>query len=143
MDPLFISTPSEAEIGEALRLWPEFAGKRLRPLLVSAFGAIFVETDAGDVWAADPVEIVCAPVAPSVAALEALFADPHWGQERLMTEVVLLARDKGIDRPPHQVFSIAPHPCFTGSVMAGKLMPMDLKVWHHIVSQLRLQTGPP
>jgi hypothetical protein len=143
VDPLFISTASEAEIGEALHMWPELAGRRIRPLLVSAFGEIFVETDVGDVWAADPVEMVCQPVAPSFAALEALFADPEWAQERLMTEVLLLARDKGIERPQHQVFSIAPHPSFTGSVMAGTLMPMDLKTWHYIVSQIREQTAQP
>ena len=79
MDPLFIATPSQAEITEALYLWPELTATRIRPLLVSAFGEIFVETDAGQVWEADPVEVECAVVAPSVAALRELFADPGVG----------------------------------------------------------------
>ena len=56
MNPLFVATPSEASIEAALRLWPELAGKRIRRLLVSAFGDIYVETDEGDVWVAQPLE---------------------------------------------------------------------------------------
>ena len=66
MDPLLIATPSEASIGAALRLWPELRGKRIRPLLVSAFGDIYVETSAGDVWVAQPLELACEAVASSV-----------------------------------------------------------------------------
>ena len=141
MDPLFVASPPEAEIREALELWPELAGKRVRPVLVTAFGDIFVETSAGDVWVASPIELTCGPVASSTDELERLFADRCWAGLRLLTEVALLARDQGIDRPPHQVFAIAPHPAFTGSIMAGKLVPMDLKTWHHLAAQIRL--SPP
>ena len=65
MDPLFVASPPEAEIREALELWPELAGKRVRPVLVTAFGDIFVETSAGDVWVASPIELTCGPVASS------------------------------------------------------------------------------
>jgi len=102
MDPLFVANPSETEIGEALRLWPELAGKRIRPLLVSAFGDIFVETDGGDVWVASPVELTCELVAGSVDDLQRLFSDPAWAEPRLMTAVALLARDQGVVRPQHQ-----------------------------------------
>jgi hypothetical protein len=139
---LFVASPGETEIADALRLWPELVGKRIRPLLVSAFGDIFVETSAGDVWVASPIELTCEPVASSLTELEQLFADPAWARLRLLTEVALLARDQGIERPTHQVFAIAPHPSFTGSVMAGRLMAMDLVVWHHIASQLRMPAAP-
>ncbi|MEW6226128.1 MAG: hypothetical protein AB1627_16000 [Chloroflexota bacterium] len=112
-------------------------GRRVRPLLVSAFGDIFVETDAGDIWVASPIELTCKRLAGSVRELERLFADPVWAQARLLTEVAMRARDQGVERPPNQVFAIAPHPCFTGSITAGKLVPMDLTVWHSIASQLR------
>jgi hypothetical protein len=141
MDPLFEAHPTEAEIAAALRLWPELNGKKIRPLLVSAFGDIYVETDAGDVWVASPIELTCEPVADSLDHLQRLFADPTWSELRLLTEVALLARDHGNDRPEHQVFAVAPHPCFTGSIMTGKLVPMNLAIWHQIASQLRLQTG--
>jgi hypothetical protein len=141
MDPLFVASPSEGEIGEALRLWPELAGKRIRPLLVSAFGDIFVQTDVGEVWVASPIDLTCEPVADSEEDLQRLLADPAWAEPRLLTEVALLARDHGIVRPQHQVFAVAPHPTFTGSVTAGNLVPMDLKIWHHIASQIREQTG--
>jgi hypothetical protein len=143
VDPLFEAHPSEEEIGDALRLWPELSGKKVRPLLVSAFGDIFVETDAGDVWVASPIELTCEPVAKSVDDLKRLFADPTWAEPRLLTEVALLARDQGVERPRHRVFAIAPHPCFTGSILAGKLMPTDLAIWHHIASQIREPTGQP
>jgi hypothetical protein len=59
-------------IGEAGRrrvahgdLWPELAGKRIRPLLVTAFGDIFVETESDEVWVASPVELTCEGVASS------------------------------------------------------------------------------
>ena len=96
-------------------------------------------------WAASPIELTCEPLARSVEELERLFADPSGADLRLLSEVALLARDKGIDRPKHQVFAIAPHPAFTGSITAGKLVPMDLTTWHHLASQIRIspqaQTG--
>lgn len=148
MDPLFVATPGDAEIADALRLWPELAGTRIRPLLVSAFGDIFVETDTGDVWVASPIELTCEPVAGSVKELEQLFADPTWAEPRLLTEVALLARDRGVERPSRQVFAVAPHPSFSGSLRVEQLMPMDLALWHHIATQIREpsdqpDTGPP
>jgi hypothetical protein len=137
MDPMFVASPSEAEIGDALRLWPELSGKRIRPLLVSAFGDIFVETEAGDVWVASPIELTCETVAGSVQELEGLFADSSWAQARLLTEVAMLARERGLKRPSHQVFAVAPHPSFTGSLRVEQLVPMDLPVCHHIAVQLR------
>ena len=137
MDPLFVASPTEAEIANALRLWPELSSKRVRPLLVSAFGDIFVETDAGDVWIASPIELSCDRIAGSVKELEQLFADPAWAKLRLLTEVALLARERGIERAPRQVFAAAPHPSFTGSLLVEQLMPMDLLVWHTIAVQLR------
>jgi len=130
MDPLFVANPSEDQMEEALRLWPELAGKRIRPLLVTAFGDIFVETDDGNVWIASPVELACEPVAASVEHLERLLSDPTWAEPQLLADRALEASDQGIHRPQHQVFAIAPHPCFTGSLTAGTLMPMDLKIWH-------------
>lgn len=143
MDPLFVASPTVAEIAEALQLWPELADKRIRPLLVSAFGDIFVETDGGDVWVASPIELACDPVAGSVRELEQLFADPAWAKTRLLTEVALLAQERGIWREPRQVFAVAPHPSFTGSLRVEQLMPMDLLVWHHIAVQLRHSTEHP
>jgi hypothetical protein len=137
VDPLFVASPSESEIADALRLWPELNSKRIRPLLVSAFGDIFVETDAGEVWVASPIELTCAPVANSVEDFQRLFADPTWAELRLLTEVALLAHDEGVERPPHQVFAMAPHPRLTGSITTGTLMPMDLALWHHLALELR------
>jgi hypothetical protein len=141
MDPLFVATPSETEIEETLRMWPELVGLRVRPLLVSAFGDIFIEKASGEVWVVSPVELSCERVADSVDELQQLFSDPEWAQQQLLTEVALLARDKGVRRPPDQVFAIAPHPRFTGSITAGELVPMDLRIWHNIALQFREQTS--
>jgi hypothetical protein len=143
MDPLFVANPEETEIADALRLWPELGEMRIRPLLVTAFGYIFVETAAGDVWVASPIELACERVAGSVSELERLFADPTWAEERLLTEVAMLARERGIERPARQVFAVAPHPTFTGSLRVEQLMPMDLAVWHHIATQLRQSPAQP
>jgi hypothetical protein len=141
MNPLFVANPEQTEVADALRLWPELAGKRIRPLFVSAFGDIFVEIDAGDVWVASPMELTCERVAGSAVELERLFANPAWTEERLLTEVALLASERDMVRPSRQVFAIAPHPTFTGSIRADQLRPMDLAVWHHIATQLRLTSG--
>ena len=142
MDPLFEATASAAEIAEALRMWPELEGKRVRPLLVTAFGDIFVETDAGDVWLASPVELSCEQIASSVDEFQRLFSDPDWAASRLRIEVALAARDNGVERPHDQVFAIAPHPAFTGHLLEGELMPMTLRLWHHLALQIREQTSP-
>jgi hypothetical protein len=140
MDARFESTPSDEEIVAALALWPELAGKRMRPLLVTAFGEIFVELDTGDVYAADPIELTCERIAQSTQALQTLFSDPKWAQETLITSLALLASERGLKRAPHQVFAVAPHPSLTGKMRVENLMPMDLKVWHHIAAQLRLES---
>jgi hypothetical protein len=49
----------------------------------------------------------------------------------------MLAHERGLERPPHQVFAIAPHPSLTGSLRVEQLMPMDLAGWHHIAAELR------
>jgi hypothetical protein len=137
MDPRFAATPEESEIAAALALWPELASMTIRPLLVGTFGDIYVETDQGEVWLADPIELTCQPIANSVSDLEALFADHAWAEERLMTNLVLLASERGVVRPSERVFALAPHPSFTGSIRVENLVVMDLSVWHHICLQLR------
>jgi hypothetical protein len=143
MDPMFVATPGEAEIHETLLMWPELSGLHVRPLLVSAFGDIFVEKASGEVWVASPIELSCERVAASVEELQQLFSNPEWAQQELLTEVALIARDRGVQRPPDQVFAIAPHPCFTGSIMAGELVPMNLRIWHNIALQFREQVSGP
>ena len=141
MDPLFIATPGEAEIAESLLMWPELTGLRVRPLLVSAFGDIFVEQSSGEAWVASPIELSCDRLASSVEELQRLFSDPDWAQPRLHTEMALAARDRGLNRPLDQVFAIAPHPIFTGSIEAGELVPMNLRIWHSLALQIREQTS--
>jgi len=140
MDPMFVSTPGEAEIAETLVMWPELDGARVRPLLVSAFGDIFVEKGDGEVWVASPIELSCERVASSVEELQGLFSDPEWAQQRLLTDVALAARDRGVKRPPDQVFAIAPHPHLSGSITAGEMVPMTLRLWHNLALQVREQT---
>ena len=144
MDPIFISTPNEEAINAALSVWPELAGRRVRPLLVTAFGDIYVETQEGEVWAAKPIEIEFVKICNSVLELEELFSNPEWAEENLITNLVLLADEKGIKREPHQVFAFAPHPCMTGSLDIEHLMPMEVNIWHQLCSQLgNAQQGAP
>ena len=141
MDPKFVATPGAAEIAETLLMWPELRGLRVRPLLITTFGDIFVEKVAGEVWIASPIELSCERVATSGEEFQRLFSNPEWVQQQLLTEVVLLARDKGVRRPPDQVFAIAPHPSFTGSIKATEFVPMNLAVWHHLALQVREQAS--
>lgn len=144
MDPTFIATPSESDLSAALSVWPELAGRRIRPLLVTAFGDIYIETDTGEVLVAKPIELECIHVCDSVDELQELFSNSKWAEEQLITELALLAKERGISREPHQVFAFAPHPSFTGSLNIENLMPMDINIWHNISSQLRgAQQGAP
>jgi hypothetical protein len=137
MNPLFMATPSDTNIASALAVWPELAGRTIRPLLVTAFGDIYVEAKTGEVLVVDPLELMCSHAATSVAELEKLFSDQKWAAERLMTNLALLAEERGLRRASHQVFAVAPHPCFTGKLRVEQLIPMDLHIWHHLCSQLR------
>jgi len=144
MDPAFIATPTESAVSAALALWPELAGSRVRPLIVSAFGDIYVEKEAGDVWVVKPIELECVRVCGSVEELQKLFSDPEWATENLITDLALLAKQRAIPREPNQVFAFAPHPLFTGSLGIEQLIPMDVEVWHHLCLQLRsAQQGAP
>lgn len=143
MDPMLMATPDEAQIRDALATWPELSASRLRPLLVTAFGDIFVETTDGEVWVASPVYLAFERVAGSVNEFERLFADQTWTDTRLLTGVALRARREGIERRPDQVFAIAPHPALSDSLMEGKLVPMNLRIWHHMAAQLRPASDAP
>jgi len=137
MDSRFEATPSADEVSAALEMWPELTGKRLRPLLVTAFGDIYVELDTGEVYVAKPLELSCERVTGSVQELEKLFADTAWAQQQLISEMALLASERCIPRQMHQVYAVAPHPTFSGRITIEGLMAMDLKVWHSISTQLR------
>ena len=80
----------------------------------------------------DPLFITTVPIADVARALRL------WARERLVTELLLLAEERGIRRGQHQVFAVAPHPFLSGSLRVENLVAMDLPVWHHICSQLRL-----
>lgn len=137
VDPRFQASPPQSEIAKALALWPEIAGLRVRPLLVSAFGDIYVESARGEVLVADPLDLTCEVIAPSATALGEMFVDPDWADERLMSELVLLAEERGIIRLSHQVFAAAPHPSLSGELRLDHLLVMDLLPWHQIATQLR------
>jgi hypothetical protein len=137
MDPMLVATPDEAQIRDALATWPELATARIRPLLVTAFGDIFLETPDGEVWVASPVYLEFERVAGSVRDFEELFADQEWTDTRLLTGLAMRAQREGPERLPDQVFGIAPHPRFTDAPMDGKLVPMSLRVWHHMAAQMR------
>jgi len=137
MDPRFVAQPSDSEIHKSLAMWPELAGARIRPLLLSAFGDIFVECEDGKIILVDTIELRCVEVANSANELETRFTDAEWADERLMPNVILLAEEQGKVRQPDQVYSIAPHPCMTGKILAEQLGAMDLSVWHSICTQMR------
>ena len=144
MDPIFTASPSEEAIKTALSVWPELASFRVRPLLVTAFGDIYVENEIGEVWVAKPIELESVKVCSSIQELERLFSNSEWAEENLITNLVLLADEQGIKREPHQVFAFAPHPCMTGSLDIEHLMPMEVNTWHHLCSQLgNAQQGAP
>jgi hypothetical protein len=143
MDPRLVATPDEGQIRDALATWPELSTARLRPLLVTAFGDIFVETTNGEVWVASPVYLAFERVAGSVPEFERLFADQMWTDTRLLTGVAMRAQREGIQRRPDQVFAIAPHPAFSDSLMDGKLVPMNLRIWHHMAAQMRPASEAP
>ena len=137
MDPRFIATPTETDIAQALKLWPELAVRRIRPVLVTAFGVICVETETGEVLAADPIDLLCEQVAESRQELELLVSDREWSEAFLLTDIALLAHDKGVTREQEQIFSISPHPCFSGEINVTNLMAMDLHVWHSLCVKMR------
>ena len=141
MDQLFVASPNLVQISETLKLWPELSGKRIRPILVTALGDVFVETPEGDVWCADPLELTCGPEVGSTEEFKQLLAEPRWAERRLPTDVLLLAQSQGRERRADQVFGVAPHPCFTGVIRVEQLVPMDLAVWHGIATQLRIPEG--
>jgi hypothetical protein len=141
MDPMLVATPDQAQIRDALATWPELATARIRPLLVTAFGDIFVETTDGEVWVASPVYLAFERVARSVSDFERLFVDQDWTDARLLTGLAMRAQREGLQRQPDQVFAIALHPRFTDSPMDGKLVPMTLRIWRHMAAQMRLAPG--
>jgi hypothetical protein len=138
IDARFISTPSADEIERALQLWPELAGQRIRPLLVTAFGDVFVETVDGRVVVVDTLELMVSQIAGSHAEYLARFEDDDWVSQRFLGDLVLLAIERGIERQPDGVFAAAPHPCTGAALAVERLTPMPLVAWHSICASLRV-----
>ena len=88
MDARFIATPSQADVQAALEAWPELAGRRIRPVLVTAFGDIFVETAEGPVGLVDTLELVVEQVASTFQEFTALFDDSRRADEGSRTPVI-------------------------------------------------------
>lgn len=137
MDPRLICTATKEKIASALNHWPEIAGMRIRPWLVSAVGEIFFEVQGDGVWAADPLEIKFEKVAESVDACVELFRDPHWAEERLLIHTVLLAEERGTARAQDRIYGFAPHPRILGRIDIDHCMEIDLEAWHLIANHHR------
>jgi len=93
---MLVATPDDAQIRDALATWPELAAARVKPLLVTAFGDILVETADGEVWVASPVDLAFERIAGSVGDFKQLFADREWTDTNLLTGLAMRAQREGI-----------------------------------------------
>jgi hypothetical protein len=139
MDPSLYATPTEQEIAQTLLMWPEVSTRRARPILVTAFGDIYFESDEHDVWRASAAELQFERVAESVPAFDQAMQDTDYLRAVLLVDLVEVATLRGITRQQDEVFSIAPHPNLA-PLEAATFVPMSLRIWHHIALQLRPAT---
>ena len=92
---MFLIKPSKEEILEGLESWDwhDFTGKE--PIAVTAFGDVFFESKEG-IYFLDKVSGEFTVVCKTKEELEKILNTPDGQDHYLMSELVLLARERGL-----------------------------------------------
>jgi hypothetical protein len=120
--------------------WRWLVEGKYSPVLMTAFGDLFLRGETGAVYFLDVVsgEFTC--VAKSVEEFEAELAKPETADQWLMAELVLLLREKGVNLHAGQCYGYKIPPVLGGQLSIENIEPTDLVVHHSISGQIHRQT---
>jgi hypothetical protein len=132
---VFLIHPSTDEINDGLEAWDwlDFSGKE--PFAVTAFGDVFFDSDDG-VYFLDKVSGELEVVCDTKKELEGILNTTDGQDHFLMSELVLLARERGLILEDGECYEFKIAPMLNGEMVFDNLQKMDFKVSLHITGQL-------
>ena len=132
---MFLIKPSKEEILEGLESWDwhDFTGKE--PIAVTAFGDVFFESKEG-IYFLDKVSGEFTVVCKTKEELEKILNTPDGQDHYLMSEIVLLARERGLLLNEGECYEFKIAPFLSGPIEFDNLQKMDFKISLHITGQL-------
>lgn len=132
---MFLIHPNIKDIEEGLESWSwlDFAGKE--PIAVTAFGDVFFEARDG-IYFLDRVSGELSLVCDTKNNLEKVLNTPDGRNHYLMSELVLLARERGLVLDEGECYEFKITPILGGALDLDNLHKMDFKISLHITGQL-------
>jgi hypothetical protein len=133
-DDLFVDA-TLLDFHALLSEWSGLKVGQIRPIGASVFGDLFFERRSGEVMKLDVLEGGVNPVAASFQQFGELMNSPEWQEMHLLSQGVVLLKEKGVSRGLGQFFGFAPHPSLVGRIDWARVMPLDAVVWNSICAQ--------
>ena len=132
---MFLINPRKEDIHDGLESWDwyDFTGKV--PIAVTAFGDIFFDSNEG-IYFLDKVSGDFTVVCETKEELEKILNTSDGQDHYLMSELVLLARDRGLLLNEGECYEFKIAPFLSGQIELDNLQVMDFKVSLHITGQL-------
>jgi hypothetical protein len=135
---MFLIKPAIQDIHDGLESWDwyDFSGKT--PIAVTAFGDVFFESPEG-IYFLDKVSGDFSVVCDTRNELEKILNSQEGHDHYLMSELVLLARERGLVLNEGECYEFKISPFLNGPVSFDNLQKMSFKVSLHITGQLLKQ----
>ena len=134
---LTIDIPAD-RVKLALEAWSWLVGSDKEPILISAFGDVFLR-DAGGVWFLDTAHGSLDRICDTESELRALLQSDENAAHYLMSWLVAAAEERGLTPGPGQCYGFKVPPVLGGKVVLENVHLLDFMVSLDIAGQIHQQ----
>ena len=124
---------------ELLSDWRWLIDDAYSPLLMTAFGDLFLKSETGGVYFLDLVSGEFNRVAATVNEFETLLRNPEKVEEWLMPDLVMSLREQGMTLEDRECYGYKIPPVLGGEISVENVEPSDLAVYFSILGQIHHQ----
>lgn len=136
---MFFIEPSPEDIARALESWGWLPIQSKKPVLVTAFGDIFLESSEG-IWFLDTLEGNLVRVGDTIADLKNLLATEEAENHYLFAGFVERAQNEGMLLEGAECYDFKVNPIVGGKIEYENIEPRNFVVAVNIAGQLHEQT---
>lgn len=136
---MFFITPNDIDITRALESWHWLPIKSKKPVLVTAFGDIFLESNDG-IWFLDTLEGKLLRICDTTQELENLLRTEEGENHYLFAGFVERAHREGMRLGDGQCYDFRVNPVVGGKIEYENIEPRNFVVAVNLAGQLHEQT---
>lgn len=136
---MFYIDPSPDDVWRALDSWRWLPIDSMQPILVTAFGDVFLLAEDG-IWFLDTLEGSLTRVCAAKNELEAILGTKDGENQYLLAGFVERAQREGMLLEPNQCYDFKLNPVVGGQLEFGNIEPRNFVVAVHMAGQLHEQT---